>query len=167
MERESGFHGLIGVMFSRAWSCSFPCTGLLGTGPVVGAGPVGHGYHACREMICSPPSSPSGCPYCDTWHPGNKVTILLWHHGGSRPYYQERRQSWEESKGESDLRSHIIQQGFLYPGAFLLSSSRVTIVNMLHKTTWNIIMDYMWIYCSMLIKVIYQHKIIFTGRLLH
>lgn len=60
VEREPGFQSLIGVMFSRAWSCSSPCTGLSGAGPVVGAGRVGHRYQACREMICSPHPLPLG-----------------------------------------------------------------------------------------------------------
>lgn len=62
MEREPGLHSLIGVMFSRAWSCSSPCAGLSGAGLVVGAGRVGHGYQACREMICSPHPLPLGPP---------------------------------------------------------------------------------------------------------
>lgn len=39
------------------------------------------------------PFRPSGFPLGDTWHPGDKVVSLLWHHGVRGPYYQERRHS--------------------------------------------------------------------------
>lgn len=89
VEREPGLHSLIGVMFSWAWSCSSPRSGLSG------AGPRGRKRRAKVPGMQGDDlftlSSPSGSPHCDTWHPGDKVTPLLWHNRGSWPYYQERR----------------------------------------------------------------------------
>lgn len=83
----------------------------------------------CREMISSPHPLPLGPPRCDTWHPGDKVTPLLWHHGGNWPYYRERRRSEEESEGKSDLQSHLFTQDkvFFFTSRSFRSFSRLKI----------------------------------------
>ncbi|KAI4804459.1 hypothetical protein KUCAC02_026088, partial [Chaenocephalus aceratus] len=68
VERESDVHSLIGVMFSRAWSCSSPCSSLSAAGPVVEQeGRAGVPGMQGDDLFTRP--SPSGSPHCDTWHP--------------------------------------------------------------------------------------------------
>lgn len=93
VKHGSGFHGLIGVMFSRAWSRSSPCSCLCGARPMVGAGRVEQEYQARREMICSPRLLPLGVLIVTHGTLVMRSVLLLWHHGGSRPYYQERGHS--------------------------------------------------------------------------
>lgn len=103
---SQGLHSLIGVMFSRAWSCSSPCTGLSGAGPVVGAGRVGHGYQACREMICSPHPLPLGPP---TVTHGTLVTRSLHYCGttGGDGLIIKREDILKKNLKENLISNHI------------------------------------------------------------
>lgn len=104
LERELSFHGLIGVMFSRAWSCCSSHTGLSGAGLMVEAGRVGHGYQACREMICSPHPLPLGAP---TVTHGTLVTRSLHCCGTTGGAGLIIWREVMESEGEADLPSHF------------------------------------------------------------